>query len=70
MSKDTQHKTTCGDCRFWDERHDNDGLCRRHSPRPIPEAMVMDRTTEKVNRYSAFPMTAIDDWCGDAEANQ
>ncbi len=59
MSKDDE-RPTCGNCRYWDERKDGDGFCRRYAPRPV----VLDGE-QSTWRYAAFPIVDAGDWCGE-----
>ncbi len=64
MSRDKE-RSTCGNCRFWDELNDTDGLCRRYAPRALPIAVVTNRETGDLERHAAFPVTDAFDWCGE-----
>lgn len=49
---------TCATCRWWDDKGEDQGECRRHAPRPrmvnsLPEA------------WQNWAWTCGQDWCGE-----
>ena len=61
----------CSGCAFWDaqnRREDDIGLCRRHSPRSVVEALCwrfekFEETMPRTNTW--WPTTERIDFCGD-----
>jgi hypothetical protein len=49
----------CVSCRHWQriDTNPNQGECRRYAPRP--EAF------ESIHMMAAWPITNVDDWCGE-----
>jgi hypothetical protein len=45
---------TCGHCKFWLEKQDPVGVCRRYPP-----------TTVSASGHVAWPVTNHEDWCGE-----
>lgn len=64
----------CGNCRFWEENTSvGDGDCRRRAPAKVEwdvigkeERASISRTSHD-NRWRTFPITSLDDWCGEHE---
>lgn len=68
MSQNTSSapETWCKTCRFWDG--DDEGLegdCRRHAPRLSGQAVPGGSATHQDPMFRAWPITRIDDWCGE-----
>jgi hypothetical protein len=57
----------CGECKWWEDTQSNEGMCRRHAPRPL----VVEETESCAYRSEArFPITIKWDFCAEAEWNQ
>ena len=57
----------CENCKFWNETGGTDeglvGECRRNSPSP----KTLDGPADANIRFTAWPATSQDQWCGDYE---
>ena len=52
----------CQACRFWQQRSEQVGACRRHAP-----VLILLTTDEHKTTYGRFPRTRDVEWCGDFE---
>ena len=68
MSQNTSSAPTCQTCRWWGGRLSGrvytPGPCHRYPP----TAIVRDNRYEVVQ--SAWPVTRIDDWCGEHQPQE
>lgn len=59
----------CMTCKFWAESGDEQGLCRRHAPRPIsvktPNAIKEGEMCEWDSYNPAWPTTWSGEFCGE-----
>ena len=65
-TKPTNRPLCCGECIYWQENPQNEGLCRRYAPRP---ATMQESKYQYENFTACFPLTIKYDWCGEAEWN-
>ena len=50
---------TCGNCRWWDRRDDDTGICCRYAPRPVWTEQGIDE------HWPSWPQTLEDERCGE-----
>ena len=54
---------SCSECKFWDDRKNEFGECRRYAPKANVKSIGEDGGV-------LWPETHYDQWCGDFEGNQ
>ena len=60
-------KSTCYQCRCWDELTSEVGLCRRYAPRPL--LLTSDQQAALIaNAKPEWAETSRHEWCGDFQA--
>jgi len=64
----------CGDCKYWAEQDENDGECRKYSPRKVlaeiylPDANSQgyaDMLVNSMEDNAVWPLTHESYWCGE-----
>lgn len=57
----------CETCAYWEQYKGvcgDEGTCHRHAPRPIQDSL----SNETENDWRNFPVTLVEDWCGEWRA--
>jgi hypothetical protein len=61
----------CKNCRYWLEKYDEQGFCRRYPPVPVVDVSYSEDHEGKLaavfstNPDTYFPETVADEWCGE-----
>jgi len=56
---------SCGRCRFWQDRKDGKGMCRRNPPRIVETLLNQPVDSNAIDDATVFPGTFENDWCGE-----